>query len=108
LPSPAGGSVSDLKKAVGINKSSFLAHLNLGEAYYRTGDFKNSIESYKRAEKIDSGNYQVFMGLTKAYYAKGDKSKAKKSYKDFEKVSTYINREKLKEDQEWREVLEGI
>lgn len=101
-------SVSDLKKAAEINKASFSAHLSLGEAYYRTSDFKNSIESYKRAEKIDSGDYQVFMGLTKAYYAKGDKSKAKKSYKDFEKVSTYINREKLKEDQEWKEVLEGI
>jgi Flp pilus assembly protein TadD len=101
-------SISDLEKAVGLNKASFDGHLNLGEAYYRTGDFKRSIESYKRAGKIDSGTYQVFMGLTKAYYAKGDKSKAKKSYKDFEKVSTYINREKFKEDQEWREILEGI
>jgi Flp pilus assembly protein TadD len=101
-------SISDLEKAIRLNKASFSGHLSLGEAYHRTGDFKRSIDSYKRAEKINSDDYQVFMGLTKAYYAKGDKSKAKKSYKDFEKVSTYINREKLKEDQEWREILEGI
>jgi tetratricopeptide (TPR) repeat protein len=101
-------SISDLKRAVKLDPNSFSGHLNLGEAYYRAGDYKNSIDSYKRAQKINSEDQQVYIGLTKAYYAKGDKSKAKKSYKEFEKLSTYLYREKLKEDSEWRAVLEGM
>lgn len=101
-------SVSDLKRAVDLDPDLFSGHLNLGEAYLRVGDYKRSIDSYKRAKKIDSGNYQVFVGLAKAYYKKGDKSKAKKSYKEFEKLSTYIYREKLKEDPEWKEMLGDI
>jgi Flp pilus assembly protein TadD len=101
-------SISDLSKAVELEPKMFSGYLNLGQAYYRAGDYQRSIDAYKSAQKIKSDDQQVFVGLTKAYFAKGDKSKAKKSYKEFEKLSTYIYRDKLKEDAEWRAVLEGI
>ncbi len=101
-------SISDLKKAAEIDPNSLSGHLNLGEAYLRAGDYEHSVDCYKRAQKIDSDNHQVLVGLTRAYYKKGDKSKARKSYKEFEKLSTYIYREKLKDDPEWREMLEAL
>jgi tetratricopeptide (TPR) repeat protein len=101
-------SVSDFNKAVELDPKMFSGYLNLGQAYYGAGDYQRSIDSYKSAQKIKSDDQQVFIGLTKAYFAKGDKSKAKKSYKEFEKLSTYIYRDKLREDAEWRAVLEGI
>jgi tetratricopeptide (TPR) repeat protein len=101
-------SISDFNKAVGLAPKMFSAYLNRGQAYYGAGDYQRSIDSYKSAQKIKSDDQQIFIGLTRAYFAKGDKSKAKKSYKEFEKLSTYIYRDKLREDAEWRAVLEGI
>jgi hypothetical protein len=48
------------------------------------------------------------VGLALAYFTKGEKSSAKKSYKKFEELSTYIDREKMKQDPEWRKLLQGI
>jgi tetratricopeptide (TPR) repeat protein len=101
-------SVSDFNKALELRPKMFSSYLSLGQAYYGAGNYQRSIDSYTKADKIKSDDQQVFIGLTKAHFAKGDKSKAKKSYKEFEKLSTYIYREKLKDDPEWRAVLEGI
>jgi len=101
-------SIQDLKKAVKLDSGLFSGYLNLGQAHYKAGEYKLSIDAYKRARKLNSQSKLVFVGLTKAYFAKGDNSRAKKSYKKFEEFSTYIEREKLKHDPEWREVLEGI
>jgi tetratricopeptide (TPR) repeat protein len=80
----------------------------LGEAYYKSGNYEASLENYKKAKKLNPENLQVYVGLVKTYFAKGERSSAKKSYKKFEELSAYIDRERMKQDPEWRKVLEGI
>lgn len=101
-------SIPDLKKALELDEGLFAGYLNLGEAYSKTGDHKLSIEAYKRARKLNQKSPEVYAGLTKAYYAKGDKSEAKKSYRKYEELSTYIDREKMKQDPKWDEILKDI
>jgi len=101
-------SIQDLNKAIELDPKLFSGYLDLGEAYYQDGNYKLSIETYKQARKLNEKNPQVYVGLTKAYYAKKDKSEAKKSYKKFEELSTYMDREKMKENPEWRGILKGI
>lgn len=101
-------SVQDLKKAIQLDLNLFPGYLLLGEAYYKSGEYKLSIETFKHARKLNPTNPQVYTGLIKAYLAKGDKSEAKKSYKKFEELSTYIERENMKQDPEWRKILEEI
>lgn len=47
-------------------------------------------------------------GTADGVLAGGDKFKAKKSHKESEKLSTFICREKLRDDPEWQALLEGI
>ncbi|MGB8657887.1 MAG: carboxypeptidase regulatory-like domain-containing protein [Candidatus Zixiibacteriota bacterium] len=101
-------SIQDLKKAIGLKPDLFPGYLNLGEAYYGAGEYKLSIEAYKHARKLDSKSAQALVGLIKAYLLKGDKSEAKKSYKRFEEISTYIDREKMKQDPDWRKILQEL
>jgi tetratricopeptide (TPR) repeat protein len=101
-------SISDLEKAVNLDKKFFLGYLQLGEAYYKSGNYEASLENYKKAKKLNPENLQVYVGLVKTYFAKGERASAKKSYKKFEELSAYIDRERMKQDPEWRKVLEGI
>jgi Flp pilus assembly protein TadD len=101
-------SIPDLKKAVKLDDRLFPGFLNLGEAYYQNGDSKLAVETYQKARKLNPKSPEVYVGLTKANYAKGDKSEAKKSYKKFEELSTYIDREKLKQDLKWNGILKDI
>ncbi len=101
-------SISDLEKAIELDKKFFLGYLNLGEAYYKSGNYETSLENYKKAKKLNPESPQVYAGMAFAYFAKGEKSSAKKSYKKFEEFSTYIDRERMKQDPEWRKLLQGI
>ncbi len=101
-------SIPDLKKAIKLDAGLLPGYLNLGKAYYETGDSKLATETYKQARKLNPKNPEIYVGLTKAYYARGDKSEAKKSYKKFEELSTYIDREKMKQDLKWNGILKDI
>jgi tetratricopeptide (TPR) repeat protein len=101
-------SISDLEKTIELDNKFISGCLSLGEAYYKSGNYKASLENYKRAKKLTPENPQVYTGLALAYFANGEKSSAKKSYKKFEELSTYIDRERMKQDPEWRKLLEGI
>jgi tetratricopeptide (TPR) repeat protein len=101
-------SIPDLKKALDLDENLFAGYLNLGEAYSQAGDQKLSIEAYKRARKLNQKSPEVYVGLTKAYYAQGDKSEAKKSYKKYEELSAYLDRERMKQDPKWNEILKDI
>ncbi len=101
-------SIPDLKKALELDDELFAGYLNLGEAYYKGGDYKLSVEAYKKARKLDSKSPEVWWGLTKACYAQGDKSEAKKSYRKYEELSTYLDREKMKQDPKWNRILKDI
>jgi tetratricopeptide (TPR) repeat protein len=101
-------SISDLEKTIELDKKFFLGYLQLGEAYYKSGNYEASLENHKKAKKLNPNSPQVYVGLAKAYFAKGEKSSAKKSYKKFEELSTFIDRERMKQDPEWRKLLQGI
>jgi len=101
-------SISDLEKTIASDNKFFLGYLNLGEAYYKLGNYEASLENYKKAKKLNPESPQVYAGLAKVYFAKGEKSSAKKSYKKLEELSTYVDRERMKQDPEWRKMLEGI
>jgi tetratricopeptide (TPR) repeat protein len=101
-------SISDLEKTIEQDKKFFLGYLNLGEAYYKSGNYETSLENYKKAKKLNPESPQVYAGMAFAYFAKGEKSSAKKSYKKFEELSTYIDRERMKQDPEWKKLLQGI
>jgi tetratricopeptide (TPR) repeat protein len=101
-------SIPDFEKTIELNKKFFLGYLNLGEAYYKSGNYEASLENYKKAKKINPESPQVYAGMAFAYFAKGEKSSAKKSYKKFEELSTYIDRERMKQYPEWRKLLQGI
>jgi tetratricopeptide (TPR) repeat protein/predicted nucleic acid-binding Zn ribbon protein len=101
-------SVSDFEKAIELDKELFLGYLYLGEAHYGLGDYEASLKNYQKAKKLNPHSQQVYVGLAKAYFAEGKKSSAKKSYKKFEELSTYIDRERMKQDPEWRELLKEI
>jgi tetratricopeptide (TPR) repeat protein len=101
-------SISDLEKTIQLDSKFFLGYLNLGEACYRAGNYEASLENYKKAKKLNPESPQLYAGMALAYLAKGEKSSAKKSYKKFEELSTYVDRERMKQDPEWRKLLEGI
>ena len=101
-------SIPDLKKALELDDELFAGYLNLGEAYYKAGDYKLSVEAYKKARKLNSKSPEVWVGLTKACYAQGEKSEAKKSYRKYEELSTYLDREKMKQDPKWERILKDI
>lgn len=101
-------SIPDLKRAIKLDAGLLSGYQNLGEAYYETGDYKLATETYKQARKLNPKNPEIYVGLTKAYYSRGDKSEAKKNYKKFEELSTYIDREKMKQDLKWRGILKDI
>jgi Flp pilus assembly protein TadD len=101
-------SIPDLKKASELDPGLFAGYLNLGEAYGRAGDYKLAIDSYKRARKLNQKSPEVYLGLIQTYYAQGDKSEAKKSYRKYEELSSYLDREKMKQDPKWNEMLKDI
>jgi tetratricopeptide (TPR) repeat protein len=101
-------SIRDFEKTIELDKKFFLGYLHLGEAYYKSGNYEASLENYKKAKKLNPESPQVYAGMAFAYFAKREKSSAKKSYKKFEELSTYIDRERMKQDPEWRKLLQGI
>jgi tetratricopeptide (TPR) repeat protein len=101
-------SIQDFEKTIEKDKIFFLGYLHLGEAYHEAGNYEASLENYKKAKKLNPESPQVYAGLALVYFAKGEKSSAKKSFKKFEELSTYIDREKMKQDPEWRKLLQGI
>jgi Tfp pilus assembly protein PilF len=101
-------SISDFEKTIQLDDKFFLGYLNLGEAYCKAGNYEVSLDNYKKAKKLNSASPRLYAGMAVAYFAKGEKSSAKKSYKKFEELSTYVERERMKQDPEWRKLLEGI
>jgi tetratricopeptide (TPR) repeat protein len=47
------GKIEDAKEEVRKNPDDADAHFNLGNAYYKSGRYKEAIESYKQAIRID-------------------------------------------------------
>jgi Tfp pilus assembly protein PilF len=101
-------SISDFERTIELDKDFFSGYLGLGKVYYKLRDYELSVKYYKKAKKIDPASPQVYVGLAKAYLAKGKESSAKKNRKKFEELATYMDRERMKQDPEWRELLKAI
>jgi Ca-activated chloride channel family protein len=84
------------KQAIKLKKDYAEAHMNLGDAYLRLGEFKKAIESYKQAVKYQPALALAFNNLGTAYYKLGDHKKAIGAYQEAIRIepklaSAYIN-----------------
>jgi len=101
-------SIKDFEIAISESPKFFLAYLRLGYAHYKAEDYKESVDAYDKARKLNPNSKQVYIGLAKTYQAMGSKSNAKKNYEKFRELTTYVDREALKDDPEWKAVLDFI
>ncbi|HKZ21981.1 MAG TPA: tetratricopeptide repeat protein, partial [candidate division Zixibacteria bacterium] len=101
-------SIKDFETAISESPKFFLAYLRLGYAHYKANNYKESIDSYDKARKLNPNSKHVYIGLAKTYQAMGNKSNAKKNYEKFRELTTYVDREALKDDPEWKAVLDFI
>jgi tetratricopeptide (TPR) repeat protein len=96
----------DISGYLESNPKSFNAVIDLGSAYYYAGEYQNAVEAFSKAKKINSMDKRTFVGLTKAYMGLGDRKACKSNYDKFRELASYMDREKLKEqDPEWQKVL---
>jgi tetratricopeptide (TPR) repeat protein len=98
----------DISRFLESNPRSLAGYLDLGTAYYYAGDYQNSVEAFHKARKINSMEKNVYTGLAKAYMGLGDKRSCKQYYDKFKELATYVDKEKLKDDQEWTKVLDYL
>jgi Flp pilus assembly protein TadD len=100
--------VTDLKKVTEQNSKFFNGFMELGNAQYNSKDYSGAVESYSKAKKLNSNSKQVYVKLALAYTAKQDKSGAKKNYEKFKELTTLVDRESMKDDPEWVNVLKFL
>ena len=100
--------IKDFETAISQSPKFFLGYLRLGYAHYKAENFKESVDSYNKARKLNPNSKHVYVGLAKTYQAMGSKSNAKKNYEKFRELTTYVDREALKDDPEWKAVLDFI
>ena len=77
LNSP-GKAISFLEKAVAADRAHFDAIMNLGVAYYKTGDFDNALKNFDAAYRLRPGNWTInkFLGTTYQRLGLVDKAQA--------------------------------
>jgi len=98
----------DIEKFLQSSPKSLNALLDFGRANYFAGDYQKSVEAYLKARKLNSMDKRVQVGLAEAYMGAGDRKACKSSYDKFRELATYVDREKLKEDPEWKKVLDYL
>ncbi len=100
--------ISDFENVISQSPKFFLAYVRLGYAQYKAEKYEESVDNYNKARKLNANSKQVYIGLAKTYQALGNKSGAKKNYEKFRELTTYVDREALKDDPEWKAVLNFI
>jgi|GEM_PF-3937363 len=96
----------DISGYLESNPKSFNALIDLGSAYYSAGEYQNAVEAFSKAKKINSMDKRAYVGLTESYMGLGDRRACKSNYDKFRELASYMDREKLKEqDPEWQKVL---
>ncbi|OGC76917.1 MAG: hypothetical protein A2Z27_06175 [candidate division Zixibacteria bacterium RBG_16_50_21] len=99
---------ADISQFLESNPKSLNAYLDLGQAYYLAGDYHNSVEAYQKARKLNGMDKRVYIGLTEAYMGVGNRKGCKQYYDKFKELATYVDKEKLKDDPEWKKVLDFL
>ncbi|HYR86008.1 MAG TPA: tetratricopeptide repeat protein [Terriglobia bacterium] len=72
--------IDALNRAVKLNRESFPAHFNKGEALTQKGDFKAALESYKEAVRLRPDIDAFRLGLAAGYVRAGEFASAEKEY----------------------------
>lgn len=57
-------------------KERFQRHMQLGQLYFRYGDYESAIEQFELANKLKPDHYGPSGRLAAAYFARGDKAKS--------------------------------
>lgn len=95
----------DLQKYVQANPKSLNGWIDLGRAFYMNGNYNESRDAYLKARKVNSMDKRVYSGLCLAYMGLVDRKSCKSSYDKFKELASFVDREKMKDDPEWRKVL---
>lgn len=101
-------SIQDLQKATDLRPKFFWAYLQLSYVYYQAGQYEKSVESAEKAKKVNPHDKRVYVRLAESYLAVGDKTKTKENYSRFTELTTLADRENMKEDPEWKKVLQVL
>ena len=101
-------SIQDFQKATQLRPKFFWAYIQLSTAYYQTGKYEESIKNADKAKKINPHDKKVYVCLAEGYLALGNKPKIKENYDRFAELTTLVDREKMKEDAEWKKVLQAL
>ena len=101
-------SIQDLQKATDLRPKFFWAYLQLSYVYYKAGQYEQSVESAEKAKKVNPHDKRVYVRLAESYLAVGDKTKTKENYSRFTELTTLADREDMKEDPEWKKVLQAL
>jgi tetratricopeptide (TPR) repeat protein len=101
-------SIQDLQKATDLRPKFFWAYLELSYAYYKAGQHEKSAESAEKAKKVNPHDKRVYVRLAESYLAMGDKTRTKENYSKFAELTTLADREDMKEDPEWKKVLQAL
>ena len=87
------GALEDAKEEVRKNPDDADAHLNLGLAYYGSGNYKEAIESYRQAIEIDPDWAPYHYNLGLAYLQLNDKGSALEQYEILENLDSELAKE---------------
>ncbi len=69
------GAIKKYKKAINLNRDLDVTYNNLGDLYYKKGDYALAVENFKKALKIKR-RAAYYNNLGNVYYKKGEYSKA--------------------------------
>lgn len=101
-------SIQDFQKATQLRPNFFWAFIQLSTAYYQSGKFEESIKNAEKAKKINPHDKKVYVCLAEGYLALGNKPQTKENYDRFAELTTLVDRDKMKEDVEWKKVLQAL
>jgi Flp pilus assembly protein TadD len=69
--------IENFRRVLTANPKSIEAHLNLSEAYRRSGDMNDALVTLEKARQIDPNNPQLEMALGTAYYLAGRRDESR-------------------------------
>lgn len=103
-----GKAISDIERAIKMDKKSVENQMALGEAYYASGDFRRAAKEFDRARKMSGDPLRPYIRMILAYYNAGENDELLKKYREFVKIAPQDLLDKLQRNPEWLPVLQMI
>jgi len=82
------------------DKERAMASFNLGNSFYKVGDFPKAIEAYKQTLRIDPSDLDAKKNLTKALQQKKKQEEQKKNQQNKDQQKQDQNQDQQKKDQQ--------